>query len=1042
MKSMLRNIRTFVLVISIISLVVLSSAVSADSIDKQCKIGVLAKRGVERCLEKWTPTAEYLTAKIPGYSFSIIPLNFKEIEPAVENGKVDFVLTNSSMYVAFESLYGTSRIATLKNLRMGKGYTVYGGVIICRADRKDLKHLKDLKDKTFMAADETSLGGWLAVWRELKEHGIDPYEDFANLSFSGTHDAVVYAVRDGQVDAGAVRTDALEHMAMDGKISLDSFYVFAHDHTNKHTCYFPFKHSTDIYPEWPFAKCKNTPTEIAEKVSAVLISMPPDNAAARAARCAGWTIPLNYHPVHECLKSLGLRPYENYGRVTFRNVLRNYWHWLLGIFTLLTISIIFMFRSILLNRTLQERQDEYKTILENIQDVFYRTDTNGNLAMVSPSGARLLGYDSVDQMIGRNIAKEFYAIPEEREAFLQELRNEGIIDNKELILKKSDGTPITIMISSHYYHDKKGNILGVEGIFSDITKHKLAEEQLRESEKKFRTLYDSSSDAVMLLDEKGFFDCNSATLEMFGCKTRKEFCSYHPAELSPPNQPDGSDSMTLAQEHMKIAMEEGSTRFDWIHQRTNQKPFPAEVLLNRMNLGERQMLQAVVRDITDRKQSEWELEKYAEDLRIAKEFQEQNANQLKILVEEIGLARDQAETAAKAKSEFLANMSHEIRTPMNGIIGMTGLTLDTDLTDEQKEYLTMVKVSADHLLQVINDILDFSKIEAGQMKLEMIPLDIREFVESTIKPLNFRAQEKGLELNFEVESSVPQQIIGDPTRLSQIFVNLIGNSIKFTDEGQVTLSVDYDSSSDSPLLRFSVSDTGIGIPQDKLDSIFESFTQADSSTTRKYGGTGLGTTISKQLVQLMGGDIWIESPTNTSGIGGPGTTIHFTIESSVVEPQTPSEKEPSEDISSDLKDKNKPLVVGGKVLLAEDNAVNKMLAVKLLNKRGYKVTAVENGQKAIDAFTTGEFDVILMDVQMPVLGGFETTQAIRELEMEVGGHIPIIAMTANAMEGDRDKCLESGMDDYISKPISPTKLYECLEQYTSNASKSEQVVKS
>ena len=390
------------------------SAVQSDS--REIRIGVLAKRGREWCLEKWGPTARYLTDRIPGHSFSIVPLGFEDIYPAVKRDELDFILANPSFYVGLEALHGATRIVTLKNLRLGKPCMVFGGVIFHRADRTDIERLNDLRGKTFMAVEEASLGGWLAVWRELKEMGIDPHRDFAELKFGGTHDAVVYAVRDGVVDAGSVRTDTLERMAQEGKIRLEDYRVIqAYNDEHGHL---PFLHSTRPYPEWPLAKLPHVSGQLAEKLAVTLMIMPADSPAARAARCAGWTIPLNYQPVHDCLKELRAYPYEDYGEVSISDIMRQYWPWLLAFAVLGALASLLAFRM-------------------------------------------------------RRFNQELHAAAAARE--------------------------------------------------EEIAERKRAEEALLKSETKFRTLYDSSSDAVMLLNEKGFFDCNAATLRIFGCASRDEF---------------------------------------------------------------------------------------------------------------------------------------------------------------------------------------------------------------------------------------------------------------------------------------------------------------------------------------------------------------------------------------------------------------------------------------------------------------------------------------------------------------------------------------
>lgn len=787
-----------------------------------------------------------------------------------------------------------------------------------------------------------------------------------------------------------------------------------------------------------------------------------------------------------------------------------------------------------------------RSLIDNVPNFLYVKDTQAKFVVANLHCALQLGFKTTDELLGKSdfdiypehLAANYYADDQNI------IRTGKPLLNYEEIIIDHRGNITQILTTKVPIRDKDGRVTGLAGVGIDITEQKRADAELRTSRELFMLLLDSIPEGIYGIDMQGNCTfCNPSCARLLGYEGAAELLGKNMHVLMHHTRADGTH-YHAEDCHIYEAFRRGQGTHidDEVLWRRDSTSFSAEYWSYPM-LRDGNVIGTVVTfvDITQRKQAEQVLRE----------------------------ARQAAEAANRAKSEFLANMSHEIRTPMNGVIGMTELALDTELNSEQRGYLNLVKSSSESLLVLLNDILDFSKIEAGKLDMEIIDFSLRDCLDDAMKAVSISAHEKGLELACDVQAETPDTLRGDPTRLRQIITNLIGNAIKFTSQGEVVMRVETQrESGNQATLHFSVRDTGLGIPLEKQSSIFDAFTQADNSTTRKYGGTGLGLSICWRLVEKMDGRIWLESQP------GRGSTFHFTarfglqdafsstrssialetlrgrsvlivddnatnrhilkemlsgwkmktveadgghsalallkqaraagtpfslvlldaqmpeVDGFQVAKQMKQDPELSSSVSimltsagfrgdaarcrelgiqaylpkpikhSDLlqaiqtvlnraedtnirRPANSPpklepsalvtthsLREGRKhlnVLLAEDNRVNQLVAVRLLQKRGHTVVLVETGKAALEAARNGSFDLILMDVQMPEMDGLEATGLIRESEKPTGKHTPIVAMTAHAMVGDRERCLAAGMDGYIAKPLSVKDLFETIE---------------
>ena len=695
----------------------------------EVKIGVLAHLGVEQCMKLWGATAEYLNDKIPHHEFSIFPLAYDEIYDSVGKREVDFVLVNPSIYVELEVEYGVSRLITMKSQLLGEEVVHFGGVIFTSGKNTAINSLEDIKGKSFVAVDKEAFGGWQMQWKEFLDHGIDPYKDFAKIDFTGTQDTTVYSVLNGEYDAGAVRTGILEQMAREGKINISDIKII----NRCSDCGFPFLHSTQIYPEWPVARLTHVDDDLAHEVALAMMQMRPEDRAAKMANIAGWTVPQNYIGLGNTLKALRIRPYENYGQITIKDIIIQY-KWSLLILNIgIVLAAFFMLHLLLLK---------------------------------------------------------------------EELRH----------------------------------------------------------------------------------------------------------------------SLALSRE----------------------------------------------------------MEKKAED-------------------------------ASAAKGDFLAHMSHEIRTPMNAIIGLSQLMENTDLSSKQRDYVRKIISSAKHLLGLINDILDYSKIEAKEMDLEEQPFDLNEILHNLSNIFSLKAEEKGLEFLFDVEATMPHQLIGDQLRLSQVIVNLTNNAMKFTEKGHIILSIRSEKLDSERLrLKVEVRDTGIGMTQEQMDKLFKPFSQADSSVSRQFGGTGLGLTISKQLVEMMGGMISVASEP------GRGSSFCFDVVMNY-DDQHPNASIPS------------PELHGLKVLVVDDNETARDIIRNMLESFRFTVYEAASGDETLRMIESRQIEpqLIVLDYMMPGMNGLDTIRRLRESRASV--KVPeIMMLSAFAKEAVKLDAKHLGVEKFLDKPVNPSYLFDTI----------------
>ena len=643
--------------------------------------------------------------------------------------------------------------------------------------------------------------------------------------------------------------------------------------------------------------------------------------------------------------------------------------------------------------------------------IFYK-DRQGRYIGCNESFARQIMGLSKERIIGKSVYDLGDVVPVDLAdkycEMDEKLFQERAVQVYETPVQCADGVRRDFLFTKAPFNNFAGDVAGIVGVMLDITERKCGEERLRESKDYLEKIINSIGDPLFVKNRQHqFVLVNNAFCALSG-RSCEDLLGRMDYDFFPAEQVD-------------VFLEKDERVFETGKENVNEETITDSQGVDRTiitkktlytDISGNRFIVGIIRDITERKWAEEELQKTNRQLE-----------------QSIAKANDLAGLAGKAnaaKSEFLANMSHEIRTPLNGVIGMTELLLDTDLNSEQQEYAQTIQSSGEALLALINDILDFSKIEANKLVMEMRDFDLAGVLKYTTDLLARNAQEKGLQVTCQIAPAVPRLLRGDAGRLRQILANLGGNAAKFTNRGNIEIQVSVEKEEKKNItLRFSVSDTGIGISASRLKALFTPFTQADGSTTRKYGGTGLGLAISKQLAQMMNGKIGAQS------VEGVGSTFWFTAWFEKV-PDNQAEEE-----VLDSKVQKAPEACGApslpdkvRILLVEDNPVNQKVALAMLKKLGFRTDVVANGLEAVKALQTVPYDLVLMDCQMPEMDGFEATRAIRQKESAASNPcIPIIAMTASAMQADRKKCLQAGMNDFIAKPVQSEELAVMLARW-------------
>lgn len=1014
-------------------------------------IGVLARRGPASALRTWAPTAAFLNSQVGEARFDIVPLSYEEIAPAVRDGKISFVIANPSVYTEIKTLYGVSRMATLKALAPGGYSTLFGGVIFCKADRTDLVGLQSLKGKSFTAVDEASLGGWQMAWRELKESGLDPHRDFSRLSFAGTHDEVVYAVLDGRADAGTVATPILEQMIGEGRIAPGMFKVISEQKNDG----FPFLHSTRLYPEWPFAKLKNTPDSLAEKVAIALMSMPAGSEAAQAASCAGWTVPLDYGVVEECLMALHIGIYKDYGKVSAAAVLRQYrWQIVSAVAIIIILACLLAFvlhlnkglncskralqLEIVQRKEAQEAvrriSDQRDLILSSAEEGIFGLDTHGHLTFANPAAARMVGRDATE-MLGRSHHEMVHHTkpdgsnyPKEECPIYAVLRDGGASRGAEEVFWRKDGTSFPIEYLSSPILDQ-GKLVGAVVIFRDITERKEAERALREAMAELQTTNGSLEVAIARANDL-------AVQAELANMAKSEFLANMSHEIrTPMNGVIGMTALLLdtrltpeQRQYAELVRSSGENLLHLINDILDFSKIEARKLdLEVLDFD----LQATMEDAVEMlavKAHEKKLELTCLIDPNVPSFLRGDPGRLRQVV--VNLAGNALKFTHKGEVSLRVSLDHEtdahatlcvaIRDTGIGIpaarLGalFTAFTqIDGSITRKYGGTGLGLAISK-QLVELMGGVISVESEEGKGSTFRFTAVLAKQPYNQSVIPE--KRDIAGLRVLVVDDHETNRFLVATllrswgcrPDEATDAFaaLSLLRDGARCGDPFQIALI-------ELRLPGMDGEELGRRIREDR-----------QISETRMVLMASLGQRGDAARMQRAGFAGYLTKPLRQTSLRELLSLVMGRAETAVGKPQLIITRHTVAESARR----------GTRILLAEDNPSNQKVAQAILKKLGYRADVVTNGVEAVSALSRIPYDLVLMDCQMPEMDGLEATRLIRDPASGVlNPQTPIVAMTANAMQGDRKRCIDAGMNDYLAKPVKPEELAEVLKRWIHRA---------